>query len=231
MQTKLRALDIAFMAIMTPLVTILTYLFIIPIPETHGYFNLGEIGVYIAAVLFGPIVGAFAGGVGSALADVISGYVIYAPATLVIKGAEGFIVGYLTTSLKKFNVTKKQIVGSFGAILFGALLIPIYITAALPIWIWGVYILLFVILIALTVVKVSTEELQMIVSMAIGGVIMILGYFTYEQFVLGYPAIIEVPWNIMQMIAGITGGLIVSKIVKISLDAMGISLQQDISEQ
>ena len=72
MNLKLRTLDIAFMAVMTPLVTILTYMFIVPIPETHGYFNLGEIGVYLAAILFGPIVGAFAGGVGSALADVIS---------------------------------------------------------------------------------------------------------------------------------------------------------------
>ena len=155
---------------------------------------------------------------------------MYAPATLVIKGAEGFIVGYLANILKNANITKKQLVGGFGTVLFGSLLIPVYLTSALPIWIWGVYALLFILLIVMTVIKVKTEELQMIVSMAIGGIVMILGYYSYEQFVLGYPAIFEVPWNIMQMIAGITGGLIIAKIAKVALDSMGISLQP-ISEE
>lgn len=70
--------------------------FAVYIPATKGYFDVGEIMVYITAMLMGPYVGAFAGGVGSAISDAILAPV-YAPGTLVIKGLEGFIVGYLTT--------------------------------------------------------------------------------------------------------------------------------------
>ena len=41
----------------------------IPIPATSGYFNIGETTIYIAALIFGPLVGALAGGLGSALSD------------------------------------------------------------------------------------------------------------------------------------------------------------------
>ena len=73
----------------------------IPIPATGGYFNLGEATIYIAALLFGPFVGAFSGGVGAGLADIYLGYVYFAPGTLIIKGVEGAIVGFLNIKLKK----------------------------------------------------------------------------------------------------------------------------------
>ena len=67
----------------------------IPIPATSGYFNLGETLIYIAALLFGPLVGAMAGGVGSALADVLLrlSHCLHQE-HLLIKGVEGFIVGF-----------------------------------------------------------------------------------------------------------------------------------------
>ena len=68
----------------------------IPIPATGGYFNLGEATIYIAALLFGPFVGAFSGGVGAGLADIYLGYVYFAPGTLIIKGVEGAIVGFIS---------------------------------------------------------------------------------------------------------------------------------------
>jgi len=73
---------------------------LIPIPATGGYFNFGETTIYVAAVLFGPFVGAFAGGVGAGLSDIYLGYVHFAPGTLVIKGLEGVIVGFLNIKLK-----------------------------------------------------------------------------------------------------------------------------------
>ena len=51
--------------------------------------------VYTTAILFGPLVGAFAGGIGSMFADLFLGYSHFAPATLIIKGLEGAIVGLL----------------------------------------------------------------------------------------------------------------------------------------
>ena len=53
----------------------------------------------------GPVVGAFAGGVGSMIADIALGYTHYAPATLVIKGVEGFIVGYLSRKILRYPKT------------------------------------------------------------------------------------------------------------------------------
>lgn len=60
---------------------------IIHIPTvTKGYVNLGDCIINISAWVLGPAYGAAASGIGSALADIISGYAVYAPATLVIKG-------------------------------------------------------------------------------------------------------------------------------------------------
>jgi uncharacterized membrane protein len=74
----------------------------ITIPATSGYFNFGETIIYIAALVFGPFTGSLAGGVGSALADAYLGYVPFAPGTLVIKGLEGAIVGFLNTKLRNY---------------------------------------------------------------------------------------------------------------------------------
>jgi uncharacterized membrane protein len=79
----------------------------IPIPATSGYFNVGETVIYVAALLFGTSVGALSGGVGAMLADVYLGFGVFAPGTLVIKGIEGAIVGFLNLKLRKYirNVT------------------------------------------------------------------------------------------------------------------------------
>ncbi|MBA1335436.1 MAG: Substrate-specific component PdxU2 of predicted pyridoxin-related ECF transporter [Firmicutes bacterium] len=82
-------------ALLTALVTVATMAFQVPIPATKGYINLGDTVIFIAALLLGPKYGALAGGVGSALADLLSPYAAWAPFTLVIKGIEGFIVGYI----------------------------------------------------------------------------------------------------------------------------------------
>jgi len=81
-------------------------------PATGGYFNLGESMIYFVALLTEPIVVAFAGGVGAALADISTGYGLFAPGTLVIKFAEGYIAGYLVKRLGK-------VYGSFYSMLAG----------------------------------------------------------------------------------------------------------------
>jgi hypothetical protein len=82
-------------ALLTALVTVATIAFQVPVPATKGYINLGDTVIFLAALLLGPRYGAIAGGVGSALADLLSPYAAWAPFTLVIKGLEGFIVGYV----------------------------------------------------------------------------------------------------------------------------------------
>lgn len=83
----------------------------IPIPGTSGYFNLGDTFVMISALLFGPIIGMLVGAIGPALADSI-GYLPYAPATLVIKGLEGLIVGLIARDGTNQRVVMSLIVGA-----------------------------------------------------------------------------------------------------------------------
>ncbi|MHA2281348.1 MAG: ECF transporter S component [Promethearchaeota archaeon] len=93
-------LSLSIIGIFSALICILTMVISIPIPATQGFINIGDAGVMITGLMFGPIVGGIAGGVGSALADVILGYTIYAPATLIIKGLEGFLVGLIADPKK-----------------------------------------------------------------------------------------------------------------------------------
>ena len=75
----------------TIVIMIATYLIRIPLPG-GGYFNFGDIAVIFAGLYGGSKLGLIAGGLGSAMADVI-GFPLFAPITLVAKGAEGFLSG------------------------------------------------------------------------------------------------------------------------------------------
>lgn len=66
------AIKIAATAVFPALVCVVTLVFVVGIPATNGYFNVGETVIYIAALSFGPYVGAFAGGIGAAIADLIA---------------------------------------------------------------------------------------------------------------------------------------------------------------
>jgi uncharacterized membrane protein len=63
-----------------------------------GYIHAGDAVVLLGAFLLGPGWGALAAGLGSALADIIAGYLIYAPGTLIIKALMAIIAGKLLHS-------------------------------------------------------------------------------------------------------------------------------------
>ncbi len=94
------ALYVALIAIFCALTTVATIVFIIPIPSTFGYFNLGDALVMLSGILLGPVGGFVAGGIGSAMGDVALGYFGFAPFTLVIKGGEGLVVGMISRHSK-----------------------------------------------------------------------------------------------------------------------------------
>jgi uncharacterized membrane protein len=94
-------ISLSLIGVFSALNCVLTMVISIPIPATQGFINIGDAGVMICGLLFGPIIGGFSGGIGSALADIFLGYAIYAPGTLIIKGLEGFLVG-LIANPKKF---------------------------------------------------------------------------------------------------------------------------------
>ena len=81
---KLHRLVLA--ALFTALTTVMTMVIQVPSPM-QGYVNLGDCGVLLSAWVLGPAWGGAAAGIGSMLADLLSGYAHYAPGTLVIKAA------------------------------------------------------------------------------------------------------------------------------------------------
>lgn len=87
--------EIATSAIMAALVCVATMLVQFPIPATQGFFNVGDAMVMVAALTFGPVVGGIAGGLGSALADFLGGWYVWVPFTLVVKGIEGVLAGFV----------------------------------------------------------------------------------------------------------------------------------------
>ncbi|TXT66670.1 MAG: putative membrane protein [Promethearchaeota archaeon] len=93
-------LVIALIGIFGALTCVLTMVPKIPVPATQGYINIGDAAVMLTSLLFGPVIGSIGGGVGSALADIFLGYPIYAPATLIIKGLEGLVVGLISNPKK-----------------------------------------------------------------------------------------------------------------------------------
>lgn len=73
-------------ALFAGLVFICTYFFKVPIPLGTAYFNLGDVSVYLSALFLPPVSAVIASGLGSGLADLLYGAVVYIPATIVIKG-------------------------------------------------------------------------------------------------------------------------------------------------
>jgi uncharacterized membrane protein len=85
---------IALVALLIALTTVFTLLVRIPTPA-RGYVNLSDVAITFSGLLFGPWVGAIAGGVGTALADLLGGFAPFAPLSLIAHGVEGFLIGYL----------------------------------------------------------------------------------------------------------------------------------------
>ena len=95
--------DFAVLALIS-LVALITLFIRIPLPS-RGYFNFGDVAVVFAGLLLGYkqhnkyfLWAFFAGGLGSAIADVIGGFAIFAPFTFIAKWLEG---GFASLSVKK----------------------------------------------------------------------------------------------------------------------------------
>ena len=73
----------------------------IPTPGTSGYIHPGDAIVILSGVILGPVWGFLAGGIGSALSDLIGGYFIYVPITFVIKGLVALAAGLLYQKVGK----------------------------------------------------------------------------------------------------------------------------------
>ena len=119
--------NVVLNGLMIALVCIATMAIQIPTPGTNGYVNVGDAVIFITSILFGPIPGMMAGGIGSAFADILSGYTHWAIFTLVIKGLEGYLVGVIvgknSTLVKSILATiLGSVVMVFGYFVAGGIL-------------------------------------------------------------------------------------------------------------
>lgn len=114
--------------VMAALIFVMTYLPKIPVPATGGYIHLGDGMICLAAVLLGPVSVA-AAAVGSALSDLIGGYMSYLLPTFLVKGAMAAVVcalyrpGSGTRAIASFLLAEAvMVLGYFGAecLMFGS---------------------------------------------------------------------------------------------------------------
>jgi uncharacterized membrane protein len=240
------AVSSALTAVSTAIVCVVTMVFSIYVPQTRGFFNLGETMVYIVAVLFGPIIGCFSGGIGSMLADILLGYWYYAPATLVIKACEGGTVGLLGRvrprfkpglQWKAFTFCTGLAVGTLLAFIGSSyysgtvelkLGIPPpeqpNVVFSVPVALWYALGILAVAFISLAGFVTEPELGWPIFAMLVGGTIMVTGYYVYQKFLLfalfGIGDVVaeaEIPFNIGQVLVGLIVAAPIVKIVQRSL--------------
>lgn len=95
--------------LMMAMIVVATILIIIPVPFGNGYIHLGDTMIFLSVLILGWRYGAVAAGAGSALADILIGYAIWSPWTLVIKGVMGAIMGLFI--LKAMHKQGKSILG------------------------------------------------------------------------------------------------------------------------
>lgn len=93
MKNKMNTRFLCGTALMTAVVCVMTMIIHIPIPL--GYAHLGDAFILLTVAFLGRRSGVWAGGIGSAMADLLSGYTQWVLPTLVIKALMALIAGQL----------------------------------------------------------------------------------------------------------------------------------------
>lgn len=128
-------------AMMTALVCVMTAVPRIPIPL--GYAHLGDAMIVLAVMFAGKKEGVWAAGIGSALADILGGFPIWAVPTLIIKCVMALILGRAAeermsspkTALAVFLSMAWMVFGYTigGAVLYGGIAVGLSSTPGLAI--------------------------------------------------------------------------------------------------
>lgn len=95
-----KTMDLAITAMLIALVFLSTFFLNIklPIAANGGLVHLGTAMLFIASILFGPKKAALAGAIGMGLFDIVGGWTLWAPITIVARGLQGYIVGKIAWS-------------------------------------------------------------------------------------------------------------------------------------
>jgi uncharacterized membrane protein len=152
------AFRVALLAILTAVTAVFTSVVKIPIAPTKGYLNLGDVAIYFTAFTFGPVSALIAGGVGTALADVLSPYAQWAPISLLVHGLQGLVAALIASIPRQ---SQRRVFN------------PFWLVAAVG-----------------------------------GAAVMCGGYLAGGTLLVGFgPALVELPGNLLQNLAGVAGAI------------------------
>lgn len=97
--SRVKTFDLILTAMLAALVFVSTSFLNIKLPFGQGgLIHLGTAMLFIAALLFGPKKGALAGAIGMGIFDIVGGWLVWAPITIVARFLQGFIVGKIAWS-------------------------------------------------------------------------------------------------------------------------------------
>ena len=114
---KVRAMILT--ALLMALIMVLTFATKIPVPSTQGYVHLGDAMIFMAVIILGRRYGTVAAAFGSAMADIVGGYALYAPVSFLVKGAMAFVLAtFLARALEKGRAHSMILAGT-GMVLAG----------------------------------------------------------------------------------------------------------------
>ncbi len=117
-KTKFTLKQLIFLALLTAINVVVSRLFIIPVPMTHGNINFCDAGIFIVALIFGTSAGAVVGGLSGFMLDLFSGYGQYMLFSLLVHGLEGALVGVTVKYLPiKGTLLKNILAMSVGIII------------------------------------------------------------------------------------------------------------------
>ena len=136
---RTKTFDLILTSMLASLVFVATLLLNIKLPVGNGgLIHLGTGMLFIVSILFGPKKGMIAGALGMGLFDLVSGWALWAPITILTRGLQGYLVGKIAWSNGhkgtsfKFNLLAMlasiplTIGGYIGeSIIFNSLIIPL----------------------------------------------------------------------------------------------------------
>jgi len=117
--TKNKTYQLVICALFIALTYIATWLINIRLPfvGSGGLIHLGNVPLFVGAMLYGRKVGAAAGAFGMGLFDLMSGWTAWAPFTFVIVGAMGYTVGLMAEKKPFKNATINNMVSVIFALI------------------------------------------------------------------------------------------------------------------
>lgn len=116
------AKQIALDAMFVALTLVFTACINIQIPSfggAGGLIHLGNVPLFIAAMIYGKRTGALAGALGMGLFDLLSGWAAWAPCTIITCGLMGFVVGVICKSRKTIAAKLVAVVAALAIKLSG----------------------------------------------------------------------------------------------------------------